>query len=106
MPGSGEARDEARAPAARPARWDLGTRLAAVALGWALVALGLRARGPAALVLGGSGALLALRGAMNLPVERLVGRGRAGGARGRASLRVEGPAGAASRLEAPPGPRP
>jgi hypothetical protein len=94
----GEIEHEETAPPARE-RWKPGTRLAALALGWTLVALGLRSRGPAALVLGGSGALLALRGATNVPVERLAGRGRARGARGRAR---SFPAGGASPLAAPP----
>jgi uncharacterized membrane protein len=57
------------------ADWAPATRLAAIVLGSGLVALGLRSRGPAALVLGGPGALLALRGASNLPMRRLVGFG-------------------------------
>jgi uncharacterized membrane protein len=71
----GGARRARPAPEPTQESWAPGTRLAGILLGSGLVALGLRTRGPAALVLGGSGALLALRGASNLPVRRLVGVG-------------------------------
>jgi len=62
-------------PAAEPwqERWLPGTRLLAIVSGAALTARGLWTRRPAALLMAAAGALLALRGATNVPLRRLAG---------------------------------
>jgi uncharacterized membrane protein len=55
--------------------WAPGTRLLTVGVGVGLAASSLRSRRPAALPIALVGALLALRGATNLPLKRLLGIG-------------------------------
>lgn len=84
-------------PGPRPAlmqlSWSPGVRLLALVLGVGLATPGLRARGPWRLALPALGALLALRGATNLPLRRLLGIGAPRGAAGdrRASSDVDAP---------------